>query len=186
MSKLFQLKIQLKDIKPAIYRTVLIPGSANFFQLHKTIQDAMGWFDCHLFQFFKDRGASISIPDKENDWEEVKDAREIKLHDYFTEVKKTITYEYDFGDGWEHTVTLEKILDNENKINYPVCIKGKRNCPPEDCGGPWGYENLLLVIGDKKHPEHKETLEWTGGKFDPEAFHIDGVNTSLKKLKLKL
>ncbi len=186
MSKLFQLKIQLKNIKPAIYRTVQIPDSANFFLLHKTIQDAMGWFDCHLFQFFKDRGTPISIPDRQNDWEEVKDARKIKLRDYFTEVKKSITYEYDFGDGWEHTVTLDKISDNDKKVNYPVCIKGKRNCPPEDCGGPWRYENFLAAIADKKHPEHKETLYWVGGEFDPEAFEIDGINEVLNGIKIKL
>jgi hypothetical protein len=116
----------------------------------------------------------------------VKDARKIKLADYFTEIKKTITYEYDFGDGWEHMVTLQKMLDNENKINYPVCIKGKRNCPPEDCGGPWGYENFLEAITNKKHPEHRDMLEWVGGEFDPEEFYIDDINDQLKDIKIKL
>ncbi len=186
MSQLFQFKVQLKNIKPAICRTIIVPDSTNFFQLHNIIQIAMGWYNCHLFQFFKDRKNSISIPNKQYDYIQVKDATKIKLKNYFTEIKQTITYEYDFGDGWEHMVTLEKIMPNDRKINYPDCIKGKRNCPPEDCGGPWRYEDFLKAITDKKHPEHKDILEWVGGEFDPEEFVIENINEELKDIKIKL
>ncbi len=186
MSQLFQLKIQLKNVKPAVYRVVLLPESASFFQLHKAIQEAMGWEDYHLFQFFKQRDVSISIPNKEYDWNEVLDAQKIKLNEWLNKVKDTITYEYDFGDGWEHAITLEKITENERKVTYPECIRGKRSCPPEDCGGPWGYENLLAVLADKKHPEHEGMQEWIGEGFDPEYFDIEVVNKLLKKIKIKI
>jgi hypothetical protein len=185
MSRLFQFKIQLKNVKPSIYRTIVTPDSSSFFELHNIIQDAMGWCDCHLFQFFKDRRSSISIPDEAFDGEVI-DATKLKINDYFKEIKDSITYEYDFGDGWEHLVTLEKITDNAEEINYPVCIRGKRNCPPEDCGGPWGYENFLETITNKNHPQHKEMLDWVDGEFDPEEFDIDDINDQLKDIKIKV
>ena len=94
--------------------------------------------------------------------------------------KDKFTYEYDFGDGWEHIILLEKILPPEDGATYPRCIKGKRACPPEDCGGIWGYAHLLEVIADPEDPEHDEMLEWLGGEFDSEYFNLDEVNERLR------
>ena len=88
-------------------------------------------------------------------------------------------YEYDFGDSWEHKILLEKIFPFDNKMALPVCIKGKRACPPEDCGGIWGYEEFLKTISDPKHPEYEDMLEWLGGEFDPEEFDLEGINGDL-------
>jgi hypothetical protein len=92
-------------------------------------------------------------------------------------------YEYDFGDSWEHVIKVEKILPAMPGVRIPLCLAGKRACPPEDCGGAWGYEHLLEVLRDPAHEEHNEMLEWLGGEFDPEAFDIDATNVELRTLK---
>ena len=92
-------------------------------------------------------------------------------------------YEYDFGDGWEHELLLEKMLPKDMETRYPICLAGKRACPPEDCGGIWGYSDFLAAIRDPTHPEHDEMLEWVGGEFDPDAFDADEVNMELQSLK---
>ena len=96
-----------------------------------------------------------------------------------TKEKEFLVYEYDFGDSWEHKILLEKILPYDSKIVLPVCLKGKRACPPEDCGGIWGYEELLVTISDSKHPDHEDMLEWLGGNFDPEEFDLEEINEDL-------
>jgi hypothetical protein len=88
-------------------------------------------------------------------------------------------YTYDFGDNWEHTIAFEKSDLAVEGASYPACVGGKRNCPPDDCGGPWGYAQLLAVLADPKHPEHAEQLEWIGGAFDPNAFDLEGANKML-------
>jgi hypothetical protein len=92
-------------------------------------------------------------------------------------------YEYDFGDGWEHEILVEKILQSEPGVRYPVCLAGKRACPPEDCGGVWGYESLLEALRDPEHPEHNDMLEWIGEDFDPEAFDLDSINQDLRSIR---
>ncbi|MGH9890728.1 MAG: plasmid pRiA4b ORF-3 family protein, partial [bacterium] len=98
-------------------------------------------------------------------------------------VKNKIVYEYDFGDSWAHDLVVEKILEPEPGAHYPVGLAGKRACPPEDCGGVWGYQTLLEAIRDPKHPEHEEMLEWVGGNFDPEAFDLEVVNQDLQSMR---
>lgn len=90
-------------------------------------------------------------------------------------------YEYDFGDGWDHVILLEKILQAEPGKQYPMCLKGKNACPPDDCGGIWGYYGMLEAIQDPKHPEHESMLEWLGGEFDPEAFDLEATNKALRR-----
>ena len=92
-----------------------------------------------------------------------------------------ISYEYDFGDGWLHDIVLEKILDPDPGVFYPQCVAGKRNCPPEDCGGPYGYSNFLKIIFNPRDKEYKEMIEWAGGKFDPESFDKEAINDLLKE-----
>jgi hypothetical protein len=98
----------------------------------------------------------------------------------FTGKKKPrIVYEYDFGDSWQHEIVLEKTLEPEPKVRYPRCVEGERACPPEDCGGVWGYAEFLEAIGDPEHESQEEMLEWIGGEFDPEKFSVDKVNKEL-------
>lgn len=108
--------------------------------------------------------------------------RNIRLDSLVTEGGRLV-YEYDFGDDWEHELLVEKELPVDPGVHYPLCLAGKRACPLEDCGGVWGYQNLLEILADPKHEEHAETLRWLGGEFDPEAFELNEVNDLLRKIR---
>jgi hypothetical protein len=180
-TKIYQLKIHLEPnyIKPPIWRRILVKSDFTFMDLHKIIQVSMGWANAHLWDF-DFNGISLGIPSEDDDWRDIVNANEIKLDKLFKKEKDTILYTYDYGDGWDHKITLEKILTEDDKTHYPICIKGKRACPPEDCGGSWGYENLLGIIADKKNEEYNEMIEWLGGGFNPEEFDIEDVNDCLQ------
>lgn len=173
-SNIYQFKITLKDTKPKIWRRIQVSEKYNFWDLHVAIQDAMGWLDCHLHQFEiinpKTGGKElIGIPDDEG-FEDVISEKTVKIAKYFLSPKDKASYEYDFGDGWEHEIILEKILPAIAETQYPQCIAGERACPPEDCGGVWGYENLLEIIANPNHEEYKERIEWLEDNFDPVDF----------------
>ncbi|PIV69042.1 MAG: hypothetical protein COS07_02145, partial [Candidatus Aenigmarchaeota archaeon CG01_land_8_20_14_3_00_37_9] len=170
-NKIYQFKITLEEVEPPVWRVIQVPENYSFWDLHVAIQDAMGWEDYHLHQFELAGGSlkahgSIGIPDL--DCPDVMDGRNEEIKDWFSMVK-TVGYLYDFGDGWEHKIKLEKIIPKNSDAKYPICLEGKRSCPPEDCGGPSGYEEFLEIIKNPKHKEHKNMLEWIGGKFDPES-----------------
>ena len=174
---IYQIKITLVGAKPPIWRTVLVPGNMGLDTFHELIQVVMGWTDSHLHQFISDKKI-YSVPD--DDFElETEDESQYKLSELLTKEKDTLVYEYDFGDSWEHKILLEKILPFDGKTVLPVCIKGKRACPPEDCGGVWGYEELLETLADPKHPDYDDMLEWVGGEFDPEEFDLETINEDL-------
>lgn len=175
-TQVYQFKITLKGIRPPIWRRIQVPSTYSFAQLHHAIQRAMGWYDEHLHEFRilrPDTGleAAIGLPDANSFAdEEVLDERRQKIAKYFSLANPKALYIYDFGDDWEHMVVLEKILPPGDGVVYPICITGKRACPPEDCGGVWGYAELLEVLANPAHPRHQELKEWVGGEFDPEAF----------------
>ncbi len=203
---IYILRISLNHIRPPIWRRVAVPGAFTFGQLHIAIQIAMGWTNSHLHHFRVKTGQpkptreQIEQLDGAGRWDELTTAfrgermfgpHDEQLGDFMPDcedeaanildkvcpaVKSKLTYEYDFGDNWEHTVEVQKIEPPKPNVNYPVCLAGKRDCPPEDCGGPWGYADLLDAIGDPKHEQHEDLLDWLGGDFDPEAFDRDEVN----------
>ena len=190
----FQFKIQIKDIvNPPVWRRVLVPEQFTFLRMHQLIQAAFGWEDYHLFQFSpKGYGSEpdISMPSEDDDvfgfgrFEKL-DAAKIKLQDMFKTEKQKFVYIYDFGDDWKHLITLEKITDE--KILRAALLDGKGCCPPEDCGGPWGYENLKEVMDNPKHPEYKEMKNWLNQvmaikKFDAGYFNLEET----KKLVVKV
>ena len=113
---------------------------------------------------------------------EVQNEQQVSLQQVVSRAKDKLIYEYDFGDSWDHELLIEKVFPYEAGKRYPVCLTGKRACPPEDCGGIWGYASFLDAIQDPQHPEHEEMLEWVGGEFDPEAFDLDEVNRELQRL----
>ena len=178
MSTVLQVKISLQGIEPPIWRRVQLSDSCSFWDLHCAITDAFGWLDYHIHQFTiqatgSDRKIHFGIPDDEGfDDLEILSGRDHRLSDYFTTGNPSCRYIYDFGDEWEHTVTLEEILPAAPNVDYPRCIAGERACPPEDVGGAWGYASFLKTISYKNAPDHEAMLEWCGGWFDPEWLDI--------------
>ncbi len=181
MANIYQLKVTLIDSKPPIWRRIQVPGDITLHKLHLIIQEAMGWTDSHLHQFIIG-GMYYGEPTPDNDFEMADESR-VKLNKVIKNEKAKFRYEYDFGDNWQHQLLLEKILLPESGVHYPRCVTGKRNCPPEDCGGIWGYADLLEALKNPDHPEHKDMLEWIGGEFDPEAFGLEEINRALERIK---
>ena len=177
--RVYQLKITLKDIKPPVWRRVLVPD-CSLLRLHEIIQAAMGWENYHLYDF-EVGGEHFTDPRGMDDLD-MEDAGKVKLSGVAPEGKAKLRYTYDFGDNWQHEVVVEKILPPEEGRKYPVCIAGKRACPPEDCGGPWGYMEFADAIKDPRHERHGEFVEWRG-EFDPEAFDPDALNKELRRLR---
>lgn len=172
-----EFRIGLTEIEPLIWRRIEVPASYSFWDLHVAIQDSMGWLDCHLHAFRVPNLETsvldeIGIPNEDPfDGESVVfPGWKIPAAMYFQRIGDRAEYEYDFGDSWQHDVVLEAVRHREAKTRYPRCLAGARACPPEDCGGPWGYAELLATIADPAHEEHESTLRWLGGRFDPEAF----------------
>ena len=182
-AKIYRMKVTLEDSKPPIWRRLLVRSDITLADLHRIIQVAMGWSDYHLHQFIV-QGTYFGEPHPAYaDDLDMHDEQEVTLRQIVAGEGFKFCYEYDFGDGWEHQVLVEKILPPEPDQRYPLCIKGRRACPPEDVGGVWGYLGFLEAIQDPDHPEHEEYLEWIGGEFDPEAFDLDAVNGKLRSLR---
>jgi len=176
--KIYQLQIKLLESKPLIWREIIIRPDTLLVDLHRIIQTTMGWTNSHLHQFSHD---NIDYAPEEFELEGSQDSRTTKLNTILKKEKDSILYKYDFGDAWEHEIILEKISEDDNKNQIPRCIGGERHCPPEDCGGIWGYEDLLKIISHPKHKEYKGMLTWLGEKFNPEQFDLKAVNQQLKK-----
>jgi hypothetical protein len=178
----YQIKVTLRGSKPPIWRRIQVTSDTSLIQLHRIVQCVMGWEDYHMHQFIVG-GVMYGNADMMEDFDMV-DEKTVTLAKIVRREKFKFIYEYDFGDGWEHELLVEKILPVEEGKVYPVCLTGKRACPPEDCGGIWGYSGFLEAVQDSDHPEHEEMLDWAGGEFDPAAFDLREVNAELKELKL--
>ncbi len=180
--QVYQFKITLKEIRPPIWRRIQVPKSYTFWDLHVAVQDAMGWLDLHLHAFFVQNpktstSEQIGIPEDDLGWSErpVIPGWERKISEYFSLKNSEALYVYDFGDDWGHDVKLEKILPRERGVDYPLCVQGNRACPPEDCGGVPGYQDLREILSDPKHEDYEETVEWLGEGFDPEYFKPEEI-----------
>lgn len=169
------LKITLKGAKPPIWRRILVHGSMTLAELSEAILTSMGWVGGHLHAFDLD-GRQYGDPATTDD---VADENRLTLNGVLKSGVKRFGYDYDFGDGWEHVVAVEKTFAPVGGQTYPACVDGKRNCPPEDCGGVWGYAELLEILADPAHPEQEERLEWIGGDFDPEEFDASAADKRL-------
>lgn len=182
-NKIYQIQISLKNFKPKIWRRIQVSSSISVSDFHKIIQTTMGWTNSHLHQFIKGR-SYYSIKLEEDDfWDDGNnsDYSNMVVSDLLAIEKEKIIYEYDFGDGWQHELLLEKILPVDGAVKYPVCLKGKMNCPPEDSGGVWGYEDLIEVLSQPDHEEYEFRLEWVGEDFDPQSFDTKEINDSLQE-----
>jgi hypothetical protein len=163
-----RLKITLDDVKPAVLRRVEVPFDIRLDRLHLVIQAAMGWTNSHLYEIRAGGvGWSTPYPDVPlpND---VLDAGKARLGSVIEDIgTKKLTYLYDFGDGWEHSIRIERLVDPEPGVAYPRLVEAAGRCPPEDVGGPWGYAEFLEAVADPKHERHGELTEWIGENFDP-------------------
>lgn len=183
----YQLKITLKRTSPPIWRRVLVRSDSSLGELHDVVQAAMGWDDGHLHEFTvagTGFGGYDPLGGRHDDPFGFSPARgeETRLDQLGLKPRSVIRYQYDFGDDWDHAILLEKILPIEVGSTYPRCLTGRRACPPEDCGGVWGYAELIEVMANPEHPEHADMREWLGRPLDPEAFDLDAVNRRLAGL----
>jgi hypothetical protein len=183
-----QLKIQLKHIsKPPIWRRILVPSFFTFDDLHLAIQFSFGWDNCHLYMFNPSGwGSHPTIqepnPDMSNDH---LDSNEVTIVEILQAEGQKFTYIYDFGDSWEHSILVEK-FHIDLKDERVIILGGKSKCPPEDCGGPWGYETLKEALSDKKHPEHQSYKDWLGldkkEKWDDAEFDLEETQEILDEV----
>jgi len=178
IARVLTISISLEGIKPAIWRRFAVLDDISLFELHEIIQTVMDWTDTHLYSFFIHKA-------EYTDLETVAELGRGKIADTVSlrslKLKKgdTFTYVYDFGDDWRHKLKVESVSAPEEGIEYPVCLDGARSCPPEDCGGPFGYGDFLEIFNDPDHEEHESMREWAGPFFDPEDFDVELTNVLL-------
>lgn len=178
----YQLHIELKYLKPAVWRRVLVPASIKLPKLHVVLLWAMGWDGGHMHEFvFGDTSYEVSDPDFPSDEPMLNEAR-VNLGRALGALK-SFTYIYDYGDNWQHRVKVEKVLPPDPELRAPICLDGRNACPPEDVGGVPGYIGFLDAIIDPAHEEHQRLLDWWGGSYDPAAFDLRDVNERLFEIK---
>jgi pRiA4b ORF-3-like protein len=183
-SEIYQIKVTLMGTKPPIWRRLLVPADLTLAQLHGVLQAAMEWDDSHLHEF-RIGGEQFGMPDPMVSFggPRVRSDRGVQLFEVLGHKGAKAVYAYDFGDGWEHSVIVEKVLARDPETIVPVCIGGKQHAPPEDCGGVPGFYNLLDAIRDPEHEQHQELREWFGGDLDPEEFSVEEINERLAKFQ---
>lgn len=181
VDRIARLRIELNDIKPAIWRTVEVPLTMSLTGLHQVIQAAMPFEDYHLFAFIIGE-RRYALPDPEWPDPNTRNARTTKLGKMLDLEGEAFTYVYDFGDDWHHTVTVESVGAADPSTEYPRFLDGARRAPPEDVGGWPGYEEFLEALGKPRHPERKRMLEWCGGSFDPEVMPLETITERIGKL----
>jgi Plasmid pRiA4b ORF-3-like protein len=160
------LRIKLDDVEPAVLRRVQVPVTIRLDRLHMVLQAAMGWTNSHLYEIrVRDVGWGMPDPDFGDG---PLDASKVRLIDVLEDVgAQSLKYLYDFGDGWEHSIRIERVTNVVPGMTYPCLVEATGRCPPEDVGGPWGYREFLDAIANPDHEEHAERLERIGGSFDP-------------------
>jgi hypothetical protein len=173
-----QLLIELNEVTPTVWRRILVPTGVRMSRLHDILQSAMGWTDSHMHAFtVGDARYGMcfdDFPEDEIDDQTVTILQVLRGHDRFT-------YEYDFGDGWEHAITVEAEFRTHRALKFAICIAGENACPPEDVGGPGRYEYFLEALADTSHEDHENYVRWNGGEsFDRTAFDLIEVNAALQ------
>lgn len=180
-----RLTITLLGTEPAVWRRIEVPADSTFSELHSFLNLAMGWEDCHLHEFrFGER--LVGGPElNDGAGPEVESEEEVTLADALADGHRMVSYTYDFGDDWHHTVRIDAVEDAEEGVFYPRCIDGARACPPEDVGGAHGYAVFVDAMADPHHPEHADQALWYeevygADAFEPEAFDIEAVSRLLR------
>ncbi|MFF4412398.1 plasmid pRiA4b ORF-3 family protein [Streptosporangium sp. NPDC001559] len=177
-----RIKVTLAGSRPPIWRRLEVPSEITLRALHDILQAAFGWKNYHMWVFESPQGR-YGVADREL---QTAGAATRRLDQIAAEPGDRLGYTYDFGDDWEHVILVEAVTPAEPGVAYPRCLAGRRACPPEDCGGIWGYDYLMEILADPEHEEHEDRLEWLGldsaDQFDPTAFDLDQTNTALSPL----
>ena len=176
---IYQVKVMLQGIEPAIWRRLLIPSDLFLHDFHKVLQTAMGWENQHLHIFI--RGKRLFGP-SDDEWlnnPKFQDYTIVRVNDLLRNPGDEMVYQYDMGDNWRHVITLEKQTDPEPLEYYPVCVDGARECPPEDCGGPYGYQEMVAAVKDPSNPQHRFFKALFPDGLDPEYFDLEEINEIL-------
>jgi hypothetical protein len=187
------LRIELQEVEPLVWRRVLVSNQWTLASLHHYLQWVMGWTDSHAHEFVV--GEGMVAPDWwiqevgfDSDTGSYRDERRVSVAAVLSEVgpRGEFEYRYDMGDGWQHRIVFESPSSSwPSELPLPVCTAGENACPPEDCGGPHGYSQLLEILGDRTHEEHEDMLRWIGGVFDPKGFDLNRINRDWKGTKAR-
>ncbi len=180
---IYQLKISLLHCANPVWRRILVEGSTTLHEVHYLIQNALGWTNSHPHEFYID-GELYSAPDPEYG-DDMLDENEYTLEAVCPDESSTMLYTYDFGDEWEHRIVVETIDEREAIDGLPYCSEGEGACPPEDCGGPLGYERILKILANGQDPEYDTISEQLGEEFDPKYFDIKAANNRITENILK-
>lgn len=173
------LRISLDEVEPEVWRTLVVASDIALPELGDVLVAVMGWEGYHLHQYV---AGGMYFGDDDDETSRFTIAYErITLEQIAGRAGGEFEWHYDFGDGWTHRVVVERVGEPQ-QARVPVCLDGARACPPEDCGGPHGYADLLTALADPGHDEHDRMVEWVGGGFDPDAFDRTAVNERLRSL----
>jgi hypothetical protein len=175
-----ELRVTLLDVVPTVWRQIRVPSALPLSTVHAVIQIAFGWEDRHLHEW-RVGEVTYGLSDEDSWGEDLADESSALLGELAPE-DSVLHYDYDFGDGWEHLVEVSAVVPYDGNVAPVACLAGARACPPEDCGGPSGYEHLLDALRDPDDAEHDEVVEWLGDRFDPAAFDLQSVNHRLEQL----
>jgi len=183
-TSVYHLRIEMLGIEPLIWRRIWVPGNIKLPKLHRILQIVMGWENYHLHQFHVGPWLyGVPDPDGFYDPENFKNEKSVTLDMIAPDRGDSFVYEYDFGDGWQHKIKVEKIVPIDEQNFWSMCVAGERSAPPEDVGGVGGYMDFLEAMHNPTHPDHKQVWAWNSGPFDPNGFDLNTVNKQLMKIK---
>ena len=183
---MYELEMSLLNIEPRIWRRFAMSGNMGLKKLHSVIQIVMGWEDYHLHSF--EIGGKTYTMD-EADWMDYGDTPDGIRYESDFRIRGVLdegdqfTYQYDFGDNWQHSIKVVHTGAPQEGVQYPICLAGARACPPEDVGGVRGYQNYLEALMNPLHEDHEQMVDWRGPGFDPNAFDVVSINQQLRKLR---
>jgi hypothetical protein len=171
------LRVSLRDVEPTVWRRIVVPSETKLPKVARWLEAAMGWEGYHLHSFNIDE-LQFGMPDEDADY--VIDERRVTLKQILPRVGSALRWDYDFGDGWEHDVVVEAIEEPSASVRYPVCLDGARACPPEDCGGVSGYDELLEVLADPTHEDYEHLRGWAPEGFAADRFDLVDANQRMR------
>ncbi len=180
----YEIKISLLGVTPPVWRLISVPRDISLAKLHVVIQIAMGWEDEHLHQFEIGKKRYGQVGAERFSIGESPVNEDIVRLNAVAKPKAKFTYSYDFGDSWDHALQIEREIPSDPGVRVASCINGENHCPPEDCGGPYGYARMLEIIADPNNEKHADMKEWLGDGFDPKQFDLRAVSGKLASLKV--